>query len=45
VDINCQSVKLLGQENRAEAGGTSDMESVGDAASAVHTNANTHQEI
>ena len=44
-DINCQSVKLLGQENRTDAGGTSFIESVGDTAAAVQIIANTHPEM
>jgi hypothetical protein len=44
VDINCQFTKLLGHENRMVAGGTRDIESVGDAASAAHATANRHNE-
>jgi hypothetical protein len=36
---------LLSQENRTVAGGTRDIESVGNVASAVHTIANTDNEI
>jgi hypothetical protein len=41
-DINCQSTKLLGHENCREAGGMREIESVGDAASAMLAAANTH---
>jgi hypothetical protein len=45
VAFNCQSVKLLGHETRTVAGGTRDIESVGDVAAAVHAIANTHNEM
>ncbi len=44
VDVNCQFTKLVGQENRRLAGGTREMVSVGDVASAVHAIATTHPE-
>jgi hypothetical protein len=37
-------VKLLGQENCTLAGGTREIESVGEAASAAHAMANTQKE-
>ena len=43
VDINCQFGKLVGHENRKVAGGTLDIDSVGDTASAAHTIAETHK--
>ena len=44
VDTNCQSRKLLGQENRRVAGGARVMERVGGVASTVNAIANTHNE-
>ena len=41
VDFKCQSVKLLGHENRKLAGDASDMESVGAAACAPHAISST----
>jgi hypothetical protein len=43
-EVNCQSLKLLGQENFNVAGGTGEMESVGETAWAVHATAKTHNE-
>jgi hypothetical protein len=42
VEVNCQSAKLLGHENCREAGGTCEIESVGNAASAGAASVNRH---
>ena len=44
VEVNCQLTKFDGQENRRVAGGTREMESVGEVASAVQATANAHKE-